>query len=512
MEKRLGSGKSTMFQTRGIRAIKNHRWFKVGVCCLEWTCRAALQLTSARIQRMDWNKVEAREVVPPIVPSVASMADVSNFAEEFTLAPVVEDSPDARASGTAGFKTNASGAGTGAGTAGAGAAASTQVSEDLFAGFAYTAPDLYEPTAADYDGDMPPPATTTVAPEAHPVKPQPKPATGPANSTPSKKKRRRKKKTTAAAAAAAAAASSSSTAKQCASEPTPAPAAPSPVASVPHTAPNGAGNGTRRPAKAKRLTQAEKAAQARRQAAATSTPAAARPAPPASKTAPATRPAPASSGPRPASTPQQARPQLGDAAKWPSLGGGKPARRVHDAAVPTPSGRGWRGVKAPPSGAARTAAATAAPTSPDAAWGASQWRGAGGAPWGRGSAPAAAPAVPAPAPTPAPPSEPQPRSSPTSLRASATPWRPRRATATAPAAAAPPPPPSADSAAWGPPLGAGTAQAAAAPASRGVWARGSAAVKSGAPAQTTAPRQGHRGGNAKQRTPRDNAWGGGWGR
>ena len=32
VERRLGATKSTMFKIGGVRAIKNHRWFKVCVC------------------------------------------------------------------------------------------------------------------------------------------------------------------------------------------------------------------------------------------------------------------------------------------------------------------------------------------------------------------------------------------------------------------------------------------------------------------------------------------------
>lgn len=62
VDKRLGSGKSTMFQVRGVQAIKKHAFFK----------------------GIDWRLLEQKKITPPIVPVIKSNTDTSYFSEEFT--------------------------------------------------------------------------------------------------------------------------------------------------------------------------------------------------------------------------------------------------------------------------------------------------------------------------------------------------------------------------------------------------------------------------------------------
>ncbi|KDO33815.1 AGC protein kinase [Saprolegnia parasitica CBS 223.65] len=62
VEKRLGSGKSTMFQVRGVAAIKKHPFFK----------------------DIDWGLLERKRMTPPVVPSVTNSLDTSCFADSFT--------------------------------------------------------------------------------------------------------------------------------------------------------------------------------------------------------------------------------------------------------------------------------------------------------------------------------------------------------------------------------------------------------------------------------------------
>ena len=50
----------------GSTEIKSHPWFS----------------------DVNWDQLLNRKVVPPYVPSVESETDVSNFAEEFTQAPI----------------------------------------------------------------------------------------------------------------------------------------------------------------------------------------------------------------------------------------------------------------------------------------------------------------------------------------------------------------------------------------------------------------------------------------
>jgi hypothetical protein len=62
VDKRLGSGKSTMFQVKGVQAIKKHAFFR----------------------DIDWYLLAQKKIAPPIVPSVESNTDTSYFSEEFT--------------------------------------------------------------------------------------------------------------------------------------------------------------------------------------------------------------------------------------------------------------------------------------------------------------------------------------------------------------------------------------------------------------------------------------------
>ena len=69
-ERRLGSQKSTMFETRGTQELKNHGFF----------------------QGTNWVHVFERRREAPHVPTVNGELDTSNFDEEFTRASVL-DSP-----------------------------------------------------------------------------------------------------------------------------------------------------------------------------------------------------------------------------------------------------------------------------------------------------------------------------------------------------------------------------------------------------------------------------------
>jgi hypothetical protein len=66
VDKRLGSGKSTMFQVKGVQAIKKHPFFR----------------------DIDWYLLAQKQLTPPIVPVVQSNTDTTYFAEEFTAMPV----------------------------------------------------------------------------------------------------------------------------------------------------------------------------------------------------------------------------------------------------------------------------------------------------------------------------------------------------------------------------------------------------------------------------------------
>ncbi|KAE9043916.1 hypothetical protein PR001_g5572 [Phytophthora rubi] len=66
VDKRLGSGKSTMFQVKGVQAIKKHAFFK----------------------NIDWHLLEQKKVQPPILPNIVSNTDTTYFSEEFTTQDV----------------------------------------------------------------------------------------------------------------------------------------------------------------------------------------------------------------------------------------------------------------------------------------------------------------------------------------------------------------------------------------------------------------------------------------
>ncbi|CAI5730668.1 unnamed protein product [Hyaloperonospora brassicae] len=66
VDKRLGSGKSTMFQVKGVQAIKKHVFFK----------------------DIDWGLLEQKKVQPPILPNVVNSMDTTYFSEEFTTQDV----------------------------------------------------------------------------------------------------------------------------------------------------------------------------------------------------------------------------------------------------------------------------------------------------------------------------------------------------------------------------------------------------------------------------------------
>ena len=69
VEKRLGCGKSSMFQIRGIGAIKRHRFFAV--------------------HGIDgkWEALLAKDVEPPLRPVLEDAEDTSNFDKYLTDAP-----------------------------------------------------------------------------------------------------------------------------------------------------------------------------------------------------------------------------------------------------------------------------------------------------------------------------------------------------------------------------------------------------------------------------------------
>ncbi|ETW07747.1 AGC protein kinase [Aphanomyces invadans] len=72
VDKRLGSGKSTMFKVKGVAAIKQHPFFK----------------------SIDWGLLAQRRLTPPVKPSLAtdnSNLDTSCFAESFTKMQVTVD-------------------------------------------------------------------------------------------------------------------------------------------------------------------------------------------------------------------------------------------------------------------------------------------------------------------------------------------------------------------------------------------------------------------------------------
>ena len=69
-EQRLGSQKSTMFEVKGVTALKNHRFF----------------------DGTDWHKVYTKQRDAPHVPTVQGELDTSNFDESFTQSSVI-DSP-----------------------------------------------------------------------------------------------------------------------------------------------------------------------------------------------------------------------------------------------------------------------------------------------------------------------------------------------------------------------------------------------------------------------------------
>lgn len=61
VSRRLGAKKTTMFDIGGATAVKQHPFF----------------------EGIDWAKLVALQVEPPLKPDLASMTDTSNFAEEF---------------------------------------------------------------------------------------------------------------------------------------------------------------------------------------------------------------------------------------------------------------------------------------------------------------------------------------------------------------------------------------------------------------------------------------------
>ncbi|KAF0718431.1 Aste57867_1695 [Aphanomyces stellatus] len=75
VDKRLGSGKSTMFKVKGVAAIKQHPFFK----------------------NIDWGLLAQRKLVPPVVPKLSTtdtQLDTSCFAESFTKMQVSVDDHD----------------------------------------------------------------------------------------------------------------------------------------------------------------------------------------------------------------------------------------------------------------------------------------------------------------------------------------------------------------------------------------------------------------------------------
>ncbi|CAK4359064.1 unnamed protein product [Aphanomyces euteiches] len=76
VDKRLGSGKSTMFKVKGVAAIKQHPFFKV--------------------LNIDWGLLAQKKLTPPVKPKLNdAQLDTSCFAESFTKMQVsVDDTTD----------------------------------------------------------------------------------------------------------------------------------------------------------------------------------------------------------------------------------------------------------------------------------------------------------------------------------------------------------------------------------------------------------------------------------
>lgn len=75
VDRRLGSGKSSMFKIKGVPAIKAHPFFK----------------------DIDWTLLAQKKVLPPLIPQVQDELDTSHFDEEFTrmtLSPQGEKAKD----------------------------------------------------------------------------------------------------------------------------------------------------------------------------------------------------------------------------------------------------------------------------------------------------------------------------------------------------------------------------------------------------------------------------------
>ena len=104
VERRLGSGKSTMFKAKGVRAIKEHAYFK----------------------GLSWYDLADMSITPPLHPSVCNAEDVSNFSDEYTSQAVI-DSPVTRK-----MKRHLD-----------------QAPPDIFDGFSYVAPGLALPPPAN---------------------------------------------------------------------------------------------------------------------------------------------------------------------------------------------------------------------------------------------------------------------------------------------------------------------------------------------------------------------------
>ena len=75
VEKRLGSGKSSMFKIRGVQAIKSHPFFK----------------------DIDWHALAQRKLTPPVIPVVENDSDTRNFDEMFTSMSLEDDDNDGSA-------------------------------------------------------------------------------------------------------------------------------------------------------------------------------------------------------------------------------------------------------------------------------------------------------------------------------------------------------------------------------------------------------------------------------
>eukprot|EP00640_Fibrocapsa_japonica_P000050 CAMPEP_0113935822 /NCGR_PEP_ID=MMETSP1339-20121228/2886_1 /TAXON_ID=94617 /ORGANISM="Fibrocapsa japonica" /LENGTH=866 /DNA_ID=CAMNT_0000938097 /DNA_START=60 /DNA_END=2656 /DNA_ORIENTATION=- /assembly_acc=CAM_ASM_000762 len=110
VSKRLGCAKSTMFKIGGVREAMDHKFFR----------------------HIDWQRLEKRQVVPPIQPVIEADTDTTYFDEEFTSMSIPRsahvDEPDCSVGGST------------CPSSVAGDPLGTQDDKDLFYGFSFISP------------------------------------------------------------------------------------------------------------------------------------------------------------------------------------------------------------------------------------------------------------------------------------------------------------------------------------------------------------------------------------